>query len=354
MALDNGFSRSKPPLLWLVVIVAVALLAGAASGAAVVLLLDEDEDKVATAPLSISDAVALALQSVVTVINEITPSSQYPSGGLGGGAGAVIDQRGLILTNAHIAGIPGKLSVILNDGEIRSATLVSDDAPFTDLAVIRVSSAGLKALPLGDSDKLRQGDTVIAIGSPDVDYHNSVSVGVASGIHRRKRLNDVWYSDLIQTDAAINVGNSGGPLINLAGEIVGLNTFRDIGQGDPLFGISFAQSSNAIKPIVQAIVQKGRYARPYLGIEHRELDEDNVASNPGRLRYGAVVTSVVDASPAAKAGIRTGDVLLTIGRIEIGPENTFFNALAAATSRAPVQLWRDGRIVETVAEMEIR
>jgi S1-C subfamily serine protease len=358
LVLDNGFSRPKPPLLWIVLFLLLALVSGAVSGVVVSLLLNDDDDAPASsAPSqSVAEAVAIALPSVVTVINEIAPSPRLPNGGIGGGAGVVIDQRGLILTNEHIVGLPGKLSVILNDGEIRPATLVSDDAPFTDLAVIRIASGGLKALPLGDSDKLQPGETLIAIGSPDVDYHNSVSVGVASGLHRRKRLGDVWYSDLIQTDAAINVGNSGGPLINLAGEVVGLNTFRDIGTDDPLFGISFAQSSNAIKPIVQSITQKGSYPRPYLGIEHRELDSDQEVSNPGQLPYGAVVTSVIQPSPASKAGIRTGDVLLTLGRIQIGPENTFINALAGAggNNRVPVQLWREGRIVETVVEMELR
>jgi S1-C subfamily serine protease len=345
-------------------LVAVALVAGAAAGGIVSLILDSDSDPESTArggsPSiagdSLSQTAAFAKPAVVTVINEIFPSAQYPEGGVGGGAGVIVDDRGFVMTNEHIVSFPGKLTVILDDGELRSATLVSHDAPFTDLAVLKIASGGLKALPFGDSSKLRPGTTVFAIGSPDVDYQNSVTAGVASGLQRRKRLGDIWLEDLIQTDAAINVGNSGGPLLNLAGEIVGLITFRDLGSGDPLYGISFAMSSNSIRPIVQSIVQRGSYPRPYFGIDQQEIEAESLEATSLGVSYGALVTRVFDGSPVQAAGIRTGDVILRIGRADVTPEFTFLNALTtvAPADRVPVQLWREGRPLELTLELRPR
>src|SRR3989304_3600610 len=199
-------------------------------------------------------AVAEALPAVVTVINEL-PAAQ--GGGVAGGAGFIADARGFVVTNEHLVSVQGKLSVVLNDGEIRPAELVSHDAPFTDLAVLRIPAGGLTALDLGDSEALALGETLIALGSPDIDYRNSVTVGVVSGLGRRKLLGGIYREDLIQTDAAINVGSSGGPLVNLRGEVVGVVSFRDIGAEDPLFGISFAISSRTMRPIVEPIIARG-------------------------------------------------------------------------------------------------
>jgi 2-alkenal reductase len=317
------------------------------------------EDSSSNGPGDAGAVVAVttaAAPSVVTVINEITPSATYPNGGVGGGAGVFVDNRGFVMTNAHIVSIPGKLTVVLHDGELRPATLVSHDAPFNDLALIRVQGGGFKSLPLGNSDALKPGETVIAIGSPDVDYRNSVSTGVVSGLQRRKLLGDVWLEDLIQTDAAINVGNSGGPLINLDGEIVGLVTFRDIGADEPLFGISFAQSINTLKPIVRSIVDRGVFPRPYFGIEHQDIDDEVLASGAARVDHGAIVSRVIGGSPAQSAGLRSGDVIFRIGRTEIDRENTFLNALAriGVNERVPIEYWRDGRTFEAMLETTAR
>ena len=249
-----------------------------------------------------------------------------------------------MLTNEHIVRFPGKLTVVMDDGELRSATLVSHDAPFTDLALLRIPSGGLKALAFGDSDNLVPGETVLAIGSPDVDYQNSVTVGVASGLHRRKRLGDIWLEDLIQTDAAINVGSSGGPLLNLAGEVVGMITFRDIGTSDPLFGISFALSSNSIQPIVRSIIEDGGFPRPYFGIEHRDIDEELLASSDLAVDQGALIERVYDGSPAQTAGFRPGDVIPPSRSHGNHRNNTFLNALAGVgpNDRVTVAAWRDG------------
>jgi S1-C subfamily serine protease len=297
----------------------------------------------------------MALPAVVAIINELTPSQEQP-GGIAGGAGVVLDERGFILTNAHIVALPGKLFVVLNNGEIRPATLVSHDAPFTDLAVLRIAPGGLRALPLGDSEALSPGQTVIAIGSPDIDYRNSVTVGVVSGLHRRKQIQGIWADDLIQTDAAINVGSSGGPLVNLRGEVVGVVTFRDVGADDILFGISFALSSNTIRPIAQSIIARGQFPRPYFGIEHQDLNDRLVQTANLRVNRGALVRRVINSSPAEKAGIQPGDVILRVGRNNIDESTPFINALSrlGVNDRVAVQVFRDGRAFDVTMELTAR
>jgi S1-C subfamily serine protease len=330
---DPAPGSSRAPTLslpWLAAFLGVAVVAGLVSGAVVALLTgDGDDGGSGGSNQAVAQAVARALPSVVAIVNEISPSGGDP-GGIAGGAGVVIDERGYVLTNAHIVSIPGRLFVLLSNGETRPATLVSHDAPFTDLAVLRIDAGGLRSLPLGDSDDLALGETVIALGSPDIDYMNSASVGVVSGLERRKLLGDVWLEDLVQTDAAINVGNSGGPLINLNGEMVGLVTFRDIGAEEPLFGISFAISSRTIQPIARAMVDGGKFPRAYFGIEHEDVTEELAGQLGMRTPQGAVVRRVFPDSPAQRSGLRAGDVILRIGRSEINEQFTFLNALAVA------------------------
>jgi 2-alkenal reductase len=339
---------------WVSAVVAFGVVIGAVSGAVVTLVLTNSDEQAGAAGASgqaIAQVVARALPSVVAIVNELEPRPGMESA-IAGGAGVIIDERGFILTNAHLIQEPGKLTVLFHSGETRPATIVSHDAPFTDLAVLRVPGGGLKPLTLGDSEGLNPGETVIAIGSPDIDYMNSVTVGVVSALHRRKALNGVWAEDMIQTDAAINVGNSGGPLINLKGQVVGLISFRDIGRDDPLFGISFAISTRTIQPIARSMVEQGRFPRPYFGIDHENVDDELVQTANLRVDRGALVRRVIDGSPAQKAGLRTGDVLLRIGRTNLDGQMPFINALAqlGLNERVPVQFWREGRVMEVTLE----
>jgi S1-C subfamily serine protease len=322
----------------------VGLLAGAISGAAVAFLNDSDSGGGGSAAVTpgaredrVAQAVARAIPSVVAVINEIQPQGEDP-GGTAGGAGVVIDQRGFVLTNAHIVMIPGNLFVILSDGTFRPATLVSHDAPFTDIAVIQVQGGGLRALTIADSAQLALGQTVIAIGSPDIDYFNSVSVGVVSGLERRKQLGNIWLEDLIQTDAAINVGNSGGPLLDLNGQIVGINTFRDTGQGDPLFGISFAISSRVFAPVVDSIMRTGSFPRPYFGVQHTDLSAEVAQSRNLTQTEGALLEEVFGDSPASAAGLRAGDIITKVGNFDVSSQFTLLSALGATPPNANVDV----------------
>jgi len=360
----GGSPQSPPPPVWLALSLAVALLAGAISGAAVAFLNDSGSGSSSSraalpdgsAGDAVSQAVAKAMPSVVAIINELTVTGDNPQGGTAGGAGVVIDSRGYVLTNAHIVVLPGTLYVILADGSVRPATAVSNDAPFTDVAVIQVQGGRLPALPVADSADLMPGQTVVAIGSPDIDYFNSVSVGVVSGVQRRKQLGNVWLEDLIQTDAAINVGNSGGPLLNLNGEVVGINTFRDMGGGDPLFGISFAISSRTFAPIVQSMITSGKFPRPYFGVEHTDLNEEVAASRGLTQTAGALIESVIGNSPAQRAGLRAGDVVTNIGPVELSPQLGLLNALArvGASDNVDVKILRGSQPQTLKVQLEPR
>ncbi len=351
IGVDDGKSL-KLPIAWLGMIVAAALIAGGAAGAGAALLLRDGHNtsKSATVQRPPADessitaqAVAKVLPGVVIVVNEIAPKNG-DNGALGAGAGFVVDERGFIVTNEHIVHDPGKLTVVLPNGEKRPATIVSTDYPFTDIAVIRIASGGLRAVSIGRSEDLQQGETVVAIGSPDFDYNNTVTAGVVSGLQRRKFLQGVFLDDLIQHDAAINLGNSGGPLINTRGEVVGVNTFRDIGGDDDLTGISFAISSRVFGPIVQSMIAHGSFPRPYFGIDHQNGTK------------GAMVQKVYDGSPAAKAGIQTGDVILRVGRNDVNQNLPFLNTLelVGINDRVPVQVLRNGQTMDLTVELAPR
>jgi 2-alkenal reductase len=164
--------------------------------------------------------------------------------------------------------------------------------------------------------------------------------------------------DLIQTDAAINSGNSGGPLLTTSGEVVGLttNVVRRIGTTENVYGIAFAISSRTMEPIVKSIIDRGRFPRPYLGIDHLDLDSEVAAERNLRIDAGALVQRVVDGSPAQAAGVRSGDVILRMGRLELNEDLPFINALARLTprERVPLQVLRDGRPIEVVVEVAER
>ncbi len=366
----NGASRPPSLAVLLTLVVAVALLAGAISGAAVALLYDLDHEPVVqtiapqpTVPApaagfaedAVSQVTALALPSVVAIVNQFEAQGELEAGVVGG-AGVVVDERGFILTNAHLVQIPGELFMLMGNGEVRSGQLVSHDAPFTDIAIVRVEAGGLTAIDIGDSATLQQGQTVVVIGSPDIDYFNSVSTGVVSALGRRKQLGNIWLEDLIQTDAAINVGNSGGPLLNLDGEMVGLNTFRDVGVDDLLFGISFAISSRTFAPIAQEMITSGAFPRPLFGVEFRDLTPQLAEELDVAETQGALVLRVSEGSPAESAGVQAGDVVTLFGEVLLSSQFGLLNALGiiAPDAKIQVEVLRDGEPLTLDVQLEPR
>jgi 2-alkenal reductase len=253
--------------------------------------------------------VKRASPAVVTVIN-------VQQRGRASGSGVIINSDGYVVTNNHVVEGQQSLTVIFADGSRRQARLVGTD-PLNDLAVIRVTGNIPGALPLGDSDALQPGETVVAIGSPLGDYRNTVTVGVVSALNRS--LGGDSPEGLIQTDAAINNGNSGGPLINLRGEVIGINTLvvRSNNSGAPVEGLGFSVPSNTVKTVSDQIIANGRVDHPYLGIGYTQIDPDVAALRDLPVQQGALLTDVQAAGPAGKAGLRTGDIIVAIGGVKL-------------------------------------
>ncbi len=350
--------RERPPRL-LVWIVAIGLLCGVAGGLAGALvahfLSDEgtsssqaativEQDVTLEEDSAVTDAVQKAVPCVVTILNKLDSAGMTAPGteATAAGSGVIIDSRGFIVTNDHVVRDAAEITVVLHDGRQFPATLVSSDDPFTDLAVVKIDP-GIEALPAlawGDSDALKLGQRVVAIGSALNEFRDSVTVGVVSGSHRTWSGEGVVMEDLIQTDAAVNHGNSGGALINAEGELVGLNTsvIRSTESGEVVEGIAFAISSKIAQPIAQAIVDKGSYPRAYLGIAHQDIGPDVATLGQLPVDHGALVVRVSTGTPAGDAGIREGDIILKIGDIELSQEMPFLNALGRLQPGQPVAL----------------
>ncbi len=268
------------------------------------------------------------------------------------GSGIVFDTDGHILTNAHVVLDTDSLKVILADGTERPAILVGHDYPFTDLAVLQIGPGNLQPIEPGDSSALKLGETVIAIGNPLAEFDGSVSVGVVSGLDRHRMLDDVDQAGLIQTDAAVNSGNSGGALLNLQGQFIGIPTvvLRDAGSGAAVEGIAFALPSNRILPIARQIIADGAsYPRPSLGLDARDLTPETLSriARPA-VSEGAVVVSVTPGGAAAVAGIQTGDIITKVGVEDVKTGAPLLNALEQHKPGETVRvvLNRNGRIIE--------
>ncbi|MBN2502961.1 MAG: trypsin-like peptidase domain-containing protein [Anaerolineales bacterium] len=293
-------------------------------------ILTISDTDVQTAIIDVVDRVGPAVVTVVgTVEGQTSFFGQMPEGEVSG-SGVIISTDGYILTNNHVVEGTKSVSVILSDGTELPAEVINTDT-YADLAVLKAEGEMPATAPLGDSDNLDPGETVIAIGSPLGDFKNTVTVGVVSATGRTiDTSNGYQMEDLIQTDAAINQGNSGGPLVNLAGEIVGLNTLvvRGAGYGSAVAeGLGFAIPANTIKIIANQIITQGYFARPYLGIRWQAINPSIATRYDLSEEWGAYVFEVVDGSPAAKAGLKADDIILSIGDNHLDEEISFINAL---------------------------
>jgi 2-alkenal reductase len=285
---------------------------------------------------TVAQAAASLAPSVVTVVNHLESSpglfGQLVQGSEASGSGVVISDQGHVITNAHVVDGAGKLEVILSDGTTMPATLVGSDV-YSDLAVLKIDAGAVPAAVLGDSDALLPGDTVIAIGSPLGDLTNTVTVGVVSAKDRTLETSSGFQMEgLLQTDAAINSGNSGGPLVSLRGEVVGVNTLVVRGSGlsgTTAEGLGFAIPSNTVRTIAEQLITNGQVTRPYLGIRWEWITPEVAAANRLGFSYGAYVTAVSNGSPADDAGLRQGDVVLGMDGTRFDEDNPFLNELLA-------------------------
>jgi len=224
------------------------------------------------------------------------------------GSGVIISPDGLILTNAHVVKDAKEIRVNLSDKRSYDAKVVGAD-PESDIAVIKINATGLPAAQLGDSSKLRVGAIVFAIGNP-FGLNRTVTSGIVSATGRTN-VGLIDYEDFIQTDAAINPGNSGGPLVNISGEVIGINTAIASRSGG-YQGIGFAIPSNSAKLIRDDLVHEGKVRRGLLGVNIQDLNEPLAKSFGRSTPDGALVAQVIDGSPAEKAGIKSGDILVKL------------------------------------------
>jgi serine protease Do len=257
------------------------------------------------------------------------------------GSGVIIDgKRGFILTNKHVILKSKTITVTLKDGREFTAQIVGADSD-SDLAVLRISSpTALPDITMGDSSNLMIGETVIAIGNP-FGFSNTVTTGVISATNRSIRTDDMVYHDFIQTDASINPGNSGGPLLNIYGELVGINTAIYA----KAQGIGFAIPINTAKRIVSDLIRYGEVIPAWIGITIQDIDEDLARYLKASAINGVLVKKAEPVGPARKAGIREGDIILSINTSNIASERDFHRAMIAfsAGEKIDITFWREGK-----------
>jgi serine protease Do len=264
------------------------------------------------------------------------------------GSGVIVSKEGHIVTNNHVLNGTDDITVLLNDGREQKAKIVGTDGQI-DLAVLKIDLPNLIPLPIGDSDKVRVGQVVMAIGNP-FGLDESVSQGIISAKDRRA-MNDSRV-EFFQTDTAINPGNSGGPLVNIRGEVIGINTaiYSESGGNQ---GIGFAIPSNAVKAAMKSIISKGRVIRGYLGVGIQPVTKDIAEQFKLDSARGALVTDVTPGSPAEKAGIIRGDVIRKVNGYEVKDTISLVNRISEADigSNLTIDLVRDGRAKSVTAQI---
>jgi serine protease Do len=270
--------------------------------------------------------------AVVTVVGTIPGQASFfgPTGDQTvSGSGVFISADGYILTNNHVVEGTNEVNIVLSDGSQEKANIVGTDQ-YSDIAVLKTEKKAPAFAAMGNSDKLDPGEFVIAIGSPLGDFKNTVTVGVISATGRTIDTGAGYQiENLIQTDAAINHGNSGGPLVNLAGEVIGINTLivRNSGSGDVAEGLGFAIPINSAQAVATQIIQKGYFSRPYLGISFQQITPDIALRYNLPSQWGAYISRITSGSPASQAGLQQGDIIVKLGNVEIDESHAYLNTL---------------------------
>ena len=270
------------------------------------------------------------------------------------GSGVIAAAEGYVLTNHHVVQAADEIAVALADGRKVAATLVGAD-PETDVAVLRIDARDLPVITLGSSDSLTVGDVVLAIGNP-FDVGQTVTMGIVSALGRNN-LGINRYENFIQTDAAINQGNSGGALVDTAGNLVGISTAIYSRSGGSI-GIGFAIPTTIVTEVMKELIAKGRVTRGYFGIEPVDITPELVSALKLRREQGVVVRGVQRSAPAGSAGMEPGDVLLSINDVPVRDTPGMLNQIAqlAPGSVARVRVERNGREIDlavTVGERPI-
>ncbi len=278
------------------------------------------------------------------------PRGQMPQRGLG--SGFIVSTDGLVLTNAHVVAEASEVTVKLTDKREFRAKVVGVD-PQTDVAVLRIDAKDLPTVKLGDAKDVRVGEWVVAIGSP-YGFENTVTAGIVSATARA--LPDGTYVPFIQTDVAVNPGNSGGPLFNLKGEVIGINSQIYSGTGG-YQGLSFAIPVDVVGKVMDQLVQHGKVTRGRIGVTIQEMSQSLAESFGMKQPAGALVSSVDKDGPAARAGVETGDVILRVDGRAITNSSELPVAIADIKpgATAKLEVWRKGATRElavTVSELQ--
>jgi serine protease Do len=275
------------------------------------------------------------------------------------GSGVIISKDGLVVTNEHVVRDATEIKVTLTDGREFAGTVVASEAE-NDLALVRIEGRDLPTARLGDSDGIIIGEWAIAIGNPFgyllEDAHPSVTVGVVSALHRSMKTDEGMvgvYKDMIQTDAAINPGNSGGPLLNSLGDVIGINTFI-ISRSGGSMGIGFAIPVNRVKRIVDEVAKYGRIRQIWIGVLVQEVTPMIARSLGLEDTRGVIVSQVDDRSPASKAGMKRGDVIVEVNQVKIANFEAARKAIFGAQigDRLKFGLLRQGKSKDVTVVVE--
>jgi S1-C subfamily serine protease len=273
--------------------------------------------------------------AVVHAVETVGPAVVRVERGRGGGSGVIFTPDGFVLTNSHVAHGATQLAVTLSDGRTARGDLVGDD-PHTDLAVLRLDASSLPWAALGDSRRVRVGQMAIAIGNP-FGFDHSATAGIVSGVGRSLRAGSGrLMDDIIQTDAALNPGNSGGPLVTSRAEVVGVNTATIL----PAQGLCFAVASNTARFVAGRLMSEGRIRRSYIGVGGQNVP---VPRRPGDRPHvpgssGALVLSVESGSPASQAGLIAGDVIVAFAERPVTGVDDLHRILTAERIDVPAPL----------------
>lgn len=315
----------------------------------------QGQDTMASITINTSDDInvvtAVATKAVSSVVGITTvqgPTNFFNEQIEGLGSGVVVDSSGYILTNSHVVGDGNvnQIDVLFENGDQLSGELLWNDS-LLDLAVVKVNASGLDIAELGNSDLLQVGELAVAIGNPlGLEFQRTVTSGVISGLHRSIRIGpSVVMEDLIQTDASINHGNSGGPLLNSQGQVIGINTAKVQG-GE---GLGFAIPINSVKQIIENVVNNGDYSSVYIGFTGMDLEMyERTMGVDLRVDSGVAVDEVIPNSPAANSGLQSQDVILEIDGEPIESMSTLRRLLLGYTigDSASLLVSRDGEELE--------
>lgn len=288
----------------------------------------------------------------------------YPQGGMqreaeAGGSGVIISEDGYIVTNNHVVNNATKLRVTLHDGRAYEAKVIGTD-PATDVALIKIDADNLPTLPFGSSDDLRLGEWVLAIGYP-MNLQSTITAGIVSAKARQLGAieGNAGIESFIQTDAAVNPGNSGGALVNTRGELVGINTIIKTSTGSYV-GYSFAVPESIVRKVVVDLKESGVVQRAVLGISYRPIDQefvDEAGEHTGISEIGGIyVASVVEDGAASKAGIRKGDVITKVDNVETNDSAIFLEQIGKRRpgDNIAIELRRGDKVINTTATLQNR